>query len=79
VYRSYGVIPGRRSAEAVARLGFLLTSLAQRFMEVSGEGVGLCRAFTTRLVWLAGPLDGNAGGVGPPHIEHEADEYESDR
>jgi hypothetical protein len=57
----------------------VLTGLTQWFVEISCEGSRFLRAFATRRIGLAGHLEGDVGIVGPPHLDEEADEHESDQ
>jgi hypothetical protein len=68
-----------RARRLGASVGFLLTGLAERFVEESGEGFGLCGASATRLIGLAGHLGGDAVIVGPPNMDDAADQHESDQ
>src|SRR5918912_1084517 len=59
--------------------GVLLTSLAERFMEEAGEGFERCGALATRRIRRAGYPRGDAGIVGPPHVNDTAEHHESDQ
>ena len=62
-----------------ACIGSLLTGRTERFVEESGEGLTFFRAFASRLVGLAEHLGDDAGIVGPPDMDEEADQHESNQ
>ena len=66
----------RRFRECV---GAFLTRFAERFVDQPSEGFGFCGALTLRLVRLKGCLGGGAGVVGPPDMDEEAEQHESDQ
>ena len=53
-----------------------LTSLAQRFVEISREGFGLLGAFALGLIGLERLGRCGSGRIGPPDVDHEADQDE---
>src|SRR5262245_51862727 len=64
-----------RARRCGAFVGVLLTRLAERFMEESGEGFGRCGALATRRIRRAGYPRGDAGIVGPPHMDDTAEHH----
>src|SRR5262245_43044001 len=66
---------GRRGT----RVAVLLTRVAQRFVDESRERVRVCGTLALGFVRLAGALRGGPGIVGPPDVDEEADQHESDQ
>ena len=62
-----------------ACIGSLLTGLAQRFVDQPGKGLGFFGAFASGLIGREGRLGRGAWDVGPPDMDEEADEDESDQ
>lgn len=60
-----------------ARIGSLLTGLAERLVDQPGKGLGVFGAFASGLGGLEGLARGGPGIVGPPDMDHEADQHES--
>jgi hypothetical protein len=56
----------------------LLTGYAQRLVNQSGKGFGVCGALATRLIGLVGHLRYGLGRVRPPDMKKEADQHKSD-
>ena len=61
------------------RIGCLFTGGAQRFVDESGEGVGLFDASTSALMGLGGRCGCTRRVVRPPDVHEEADQHESDQ
>jgi hypothetical protein len=68
-----------RAGRLASCLGPLHTGLAERFVEEPSEGLRLFEAFTPGLVGLEGPVRCGPGMVGPPEMDHEENQYESDQ
>jgi hypothetical protein len=62
---------GGRARRLGASVGFLLTGLAERFVEESAEGFGLFGAFTPALVGFKGRLRRTGWVVGQPDMDEE--------
>src|SRR5262249_43540178 len=60
-------------------IGAFLTRVAERFVDQSGEECGCFGALTSWLVRVQGCLGGGTGMVGPPDMNEEADQDESDQ
>jgi hypothetical protein len=58
------------------RIGALLTSFTQRFVEISREWLRLFGAFSAGLVGLKRPGRRGSGRTGPPEVDHQADQDE---
>jgi hypothetical protein len=58
-------------------IGPLLTGLTERFVDEPGKGLGVFGAFAPVLVGCEGRLRHREWLVGPPDMEEEADEDES--
>jgi|SRR5712691_7745165 hypothetical protein len=61
-----------------ARIGPLLTGLTQRFVNETAERLGHFGAFASEFVRLEGCLRCGVGIIGPPDMNDEADQHESD-
>jgi hypothetical protein len=71
---------GRRSAwRLAAGIGFLLTGLAEWFVDQPRKGCGGCGVHTTGLVRLARHLGHHTRIVGPPNMEEKAEQHQSDQ
>jgi hypothetical protein len=59
-------------------VGSLLTGLAERFVDEARKGLGFCGTFTSAFVGFGGRFWCTGRAVGPPDIDEEADQHESD-
>jgi len=57
----------------------LLTGLAEWFVEQPRKGFGFFGALASGLIRLERSLQGGSRSVGPPDMDDEADQYESDQ
>lgn len=60
-------------------IGHLLTGLAEQFVNEPSEGFRLFGAFTPALVGLEEPVRCGPGMAGPPDMDHEENQHESDQ
>ena len=70
---------GGRTGRLGTRSAALLTRLAQRFVEASGEGLRLFGAGSSGLRRLEEPGRAGPGRLGPPDTDEEADQHASDQ
>jgi hypothetical protein len=68
-----------RARRLRAFVGSLLTGLAERFVEESGEGFGLFGAFALALVKCQGRLRSTRWVVEQSDMDEETDQHESDQ
>jgi hypothetical protein len=66
-----------RAGRRGTRISALLTGLAQRFVDVANERIGCFGAGSSGLSRLAGPGTCGPGRAGPPDMNHEAEQHES--
>ena len=61
------------------RIEPLLTGLAQGFMDISGERFGFFGALAAGFVWLERRCRGGARSVGPPDMDEETTQHQSNQ
>ena len=61
------------------RIEPLLTGLTQGFVDISGERFGFFGAFGSRLIGLDRPGRCSSGWIGPPDMDQQADQHQSNQ